>query len=191
MRTSKEKVAGISETKLQIQDRLLEMMATQDIHNIKVKALTDSLSISRSTFYLYYDSVYDVLQELEDEFFEQLQTAALKFWQYPLSARYLKEAHPAFLKLFQIIKENRKLSIILWGPHGDPTFQTKCKIMIQKNLLPPAIAKSLYPDNTDLILMYKVGGHLEMINYWWGHIDEISVEQMAIINYRMLYMDVV
>jgi ACT domain-containing protein len=63
--------------KMQIQSYLLEKMKNQDIHTIKVKELVDCLHISRSTFYLYYASIFAVLQDIEDIFlkgFNQLQT---------------------------------------------------------------------------------------------------------------------
>lgn len=180
----------MTNAKLQIQAKLLEMLKTRDIHDIKVKTLTEDLHISRSTFYVYYDSVYGVLQEMEDTFFNELQSIAAPFWQYPLDRKYIEEPHPIILRVLEFLDMNRALSFVLWGPHGDPIFQTRCKKMIRNNFFPDQIAKSLYPDNTWLIVSYKVGGHLETLSYWWYKEQDILPQEMATKSYQLLFGDV-
>lgn len=179
----------MNNTKLLIQDKLLEFMKTQDIHTIKVKHLADSLGISRSTFYLYYDSVFSVLQDLEDDFFEQLQNIAALFWHYPLDKRYLNEPHPINLKVFNLLKKHQERFTILFGPHGDPVFQTRVNSMIQHHLCPMRIMKTLYPNHTELIVSYKIGGHLRQINCWLKNPHLATEKEMAIITYRDMFGD--
>lgn len=180
----------MNNAKSQIQSQLLKMLKTQDIYAIKVKTLTDSLHISRSTFYLYYDSVYSVLQDMEDTFFDKLQSITALFWQYPLDRKYMREPHPIMLQTLEFLDTHRELSFVLWGPHGDPIFQTRCKKMIQNNFFPDQIARSLYPDNTWLTVAYKVGGHLETLSYWWYKEKTISTREMATKSYHLLFGDV-
>lgn len=55
--------------KTKIRDTFWDLLSTKDINQIHVKEITEILGINRSTFYLYYDSIYDILQEIEDNFF--------------------------------------------------------------------------------------------------------------------------
>ncbi|MGN1155087.1 MAG: TetR/AcrR family transcriptional regulator, partial [Agathobacter sp.] len=59
-------------TQVRIKETLLKMLEVKPIHQIQVKALAAELGIGRSTFYAYYDSVYDLLQEIEDDFFANI-----------------------------------------------------------------------------------------------------------------------
>lgn len=163
------------------------MMESESINSIKVKSLTDSLGISRSTFYLYYDSVFAVLQDIEDVFFERLQEIESAFWYYPLDDRYLKEPHPVLLKVMHYLKGNSEVSSVLWGPHGDPMFQVRCKKMIRHAFFPESARHLMNPDITELEISFLIGGHLEMNNRWLNHkVEEISEEGMAMLVYRQL-----
>lgn len=176
--------------KSRIQSQLLEMLKTQSLYTIKVRALVDSLHIGRSTFYLYYDSVYSVLQDIEDSFFRDLDAITSPFWQYPLEQKYLSEPHPVLLKALEFLDAHRELSLVLWGPYGDLMYQARCKKMLQKNIFPEHIAKALYPENTWLIVSYKVGGHLEALRYWRSKETDISINEMTVKSYQMLFGDV-
>ena len=87
-----------------IRKQVLEALKTTDIHNVQVKAITDAIGISRSTFYIYYDSAYSVLQDIEDEFFNGLQAANASFWYYPLKKEYMTEPHPILLNVLRYLK---------------------------------------------------------------------------------------
>lgn len=54
-------------TKKLLKNSLMELLATQSIHKISIKALCEHAGINRSTFYKYYGSQYDVLKEIEDD----------------------------------------------------------------------------------------------------------------------------
>lgn len=180
----------MSNAKARIQAQLLEMLKSQDLHSIKVKALTESLHIGRSTFYLYYDSVYSVLQDIEDDYFSILDSITSQFWKYPLDQKYMGEPHPIMLKTLEFLESHRELSLVLWGPHGDPIYQTRCKKMFQKNIFPDQISRELYPENTWLTVSYKSGGYLEALSYWRSKATAISIREMAVKSYQLLFGDV-
>ena len=59
-------------TERQIWGALIALMEEKPLDKIKVTELTQRAGISRSTFYSYYDSVYDVLQDIEDDFLSHI-----------------------------------------------------------------------------------------------------------------------
>ena len=180
----------MKDTKKQIQEKLLEMLKTQDIYTIKVKALTEALQVSRGTFYLYYDSAFAVLQEIEDDFFDQLQNSAKEFWRYPLDEKDLNTPHPVLLNVILFLDKNRRISEILWGAHGDAVFQSRCKRMIRDQFFPAQISHSLYPEDTDMVVAFKVGGHLETLNCWWANNYKITAEKLAVKTYQLMFSDI-
>jgi len=54
-------------TKNAIHTAFRSLMAQQDYHKITVKALTEEAHINRKTFYLHYNVMDDLLQELRDQ----------------------------------------------------------------------------------------------------------------------------
>lgn len=54
-------------TKQLLKNSLMELLETETIHKISIKALCEHAGINRSTFYKYYGSQYDLLKEIETD----------------------------------------------------------------------------------------------------------------------------
>ncbi len=52
-------------TKRIFKDSLIEILKEKAIYNIKVKELCDKAELNRTTFYKYYENIYDVLADIE------------------------------------------------------------------------------------------------------------------------------
>ena len=170
-----------------IQKQVLEALKTTGIHNIQVKALTDAIGISRSTFYIYYDSVYSVLQDIEDEYFKGLQAANATFWYYPLKQEYMSEPHPILLNVMKFLQENKDVSTTLRGPYGEVMFQLRCRKVLQQSLCPDALMKVYYPEDTDLHISYIMGGHIEVLQSWLNSEEPAPAEEIAVKLYRLMF----
>jgi AcrR family transcriptional regulator len=175
--------------KQRIRQQVLESLKTTDIHNIQVKAITDAIGISRSTFYIYYDSAYSVLQDIEDEYFDGLQAANATFWYYPLKKEYMSEPHPILLNVLQYLKANREISTTLRGPYGEVMFQLRCRKVLQQSLCPEALMKAYYPEDTDLHISYIMGGHIEVLHTWLNSDCPTPAEEIAVKLYRLMFGD--
>jgi AcrR family transcriptional regulator len=174
-----------------IKDYIIEQLESTDIHNIKVKQLTSDLKISRSSFYTYYDSIFSVLQHIEDDFFDEFLDIVNGFWSLPLDRIFFKTPHPYMVKGFYYLKDHRRIPSVLWGPYGDMRFQYKCKKTIEDVFFPPEIARAFYPVNTKFHTHYAVGGHLDVINYWVQHDCPISPEELALFVYKKMFADLI
>lgn len=175
--------------KIQIQKQLIEKMKTECIHTIKVKHLVDSLCISRSTFYLYYDSVFSVLQDIEDLFFYELQAIANTFWSYPPNIHYLTEPHPVILKAMTYLNNQKEVAKVLWGPYGDQTYRIRCRKMIQHAFFPKHIFATSEKPDTIYNISFMVGGHLELINCWIDNDCSFNIKDLTLLIYKLMYGD--
>ena len=70
----------ITRTRAAIRQAFEELIIEKDADRIKVKELTDRAGINRKTFYLHYETIEalfdEVVNELMDEFFENYETTA-------------------------------------------------------------------------------------------------------------------
>ena len=174
-------------TALRIREQLLELMKLKDIGQIKVPEIVTALSISRNTFYSYYESTYDVLQEIEDEHVAELRRINTRYKDLPLDNRYFHEPYPAMVEILHFMNSKRHISRILWGPHGDPVFQSRTCGLIRENFLYKALRERYILKPNDLVAAFLVGGHQSMVTYWLLNDTNASEEDMAVLLYRMMF----
>lgn len=56
-----------------LQNALVDLMLEKAVGKISVKELTQKADVNRSTFYLHYLDIYDMLEQMENEFVETIQ----------------------------------------------------------------------------------------------------------------------
>lgn len=62
----------VKRSKDAIQKALLELLLKNSIEDINITELTNKANVNRATFYLHYNSIYDVLDEIENDIVEEL-----------------------------------------------------------------------------------------------------------------------
>lgn len=63
----------IKRTKMLLQNALVDLKLEKAVGKISVKELTQKADVNRSTFYLHYLDIYDMLEQMENEFVETIQ----------------------------------------------------------------------------------------------------------------------
>ena len=63
----------IKRTKMLLQNVLVDLMLEKAVGKISVKELTQKADVNRSTFYLHYLDIYNMLEQMENEFVETIQ----------------------------------------------------------------------------------------------------------------------
>ena len=63
----------IRKTKTQLKNGLAKLMAEKSINEISVKELVELVDINRSTFYLHYSDIYNLLEEIEEEMLSEIK----------------------------------------------------------------------------------------------------------------------
>ena len=62
----------VRKTKSQLREGLARLMLQKSIKEITVKELVDEVDINRSTFYLHYTDIYQMLQQIEEDALEEI-----------------------------------------------------------------------------------------------------------------------
>ncbi len=57
----------VARTKKAIKNAFAELMSEKEISEITVKDIAETADVNRKTFYNYYNSVYDIVNEIENE----------------------------------------------------------------------------------------------------------------------------
>ena len=160
------------ETKERFKKAFFTLYAERKIETITIKEVADLAGFNRGTFYLYYKSIYDLLQKTEQELLEDFA----KRVDYHLKLYYSKIDNPDE-KVFQDMQENflknGEYFKVLNGENGDPRFKAK-----MKNIVKDAYRKHLNVDSSkrvskfEYLLEYLVEANTSIIQYWLMNRDK-------------------
>lgn len=68
----------VRRTKKLIKNSLAKLMTTKELRNISIKELTDEADISRGAFYTHYMDIYDLYEQMENEFIEDMSSLIIE-----------------------------------------------------------------------------------------------------------------
>ncbi|MCD8230943.1 MAG: TetR/AcrR family transcriptional regulator [Clostridiales bacterium] len=156
---------------------LVELLLEKPIQQITVKELTEYVNINRGTFYLYYDDIYDLLEQIEEEMHD--------------ASRRIVEAHAddfnnksafSFLKeYYEFLKDNKDFFRMLLQHDRDRSFIIKIRDIVTTQYFEKW--KSLYmPENdeySDFYYSYMLTGIAGIIEVWLRNNMEQSAEEIA------------
>ena len=166
-------------TEKKICDALLEMMEERPFYQIKVAQLCDRNSISRSTFYNYFDSIFSVLQKIEDDILEKL---------FEFSVAHAQYDKTIILDAFSTIRNCIRAFQILIGPNGDPSFVARLINRNKRSLNMLANESKSQATTLELQVVHEFthAGKLRVFEWWAEHENEVSVSDIAEIMNRIM-----
>lgn len=169
----------IRRTKKMLLQGLTKLMSEKKISNITVKELTDLADVNRSTFYLYYKDIFDMVEQIETEMLTDFISTAQKFFKEPSIYNNLVSF---FTYLFEFVQQNAELCKILLGPDGDYTFIEKLKHTIKQSLLPvdDTLSKLHYQRP------YMLSGCIGIIQQWLEDDMKMPPRELAVIVTEMI-----
>lgn len=113
------------ETVRHIRSVFMDLYAKGGINSITINILCKECGIARSTFYLYYDDKYQVLESVEDEILADLREICHDLrdcdMNEVLSGKPLEKAQ----SMVGYLKDNAQTFRALLGKYGDPRFSYK------------------------------------------------------------------
>lgn len=169
---------------IRIRETLIDMMEEMPLASIRVKALAERAGVSRGTFYLYYESLFDVLQEIEDDFFEGLRTSGI----IDTRERYAVEPEPMIIRNLDYVERNTRIVHVLLGYYGDGAFQAKIIRGYREQFQKYSPRFENPSGKAELVAEYLAGGQLSVMKHFADHPDSVNKEDIALIMVRMLRM---
>ena len=105
----------VRRTRAMILAGFIQLMQQKPVKDISVRELADLVDINRSTFYLHYTDIYDLLEQTENDLMEQFLTIIDKNH----ANLTLQEFSDKLEQFFAILSENQPLCRALMSPNGD------------------------------------------------------------------------
>jgi AcrR family transcriptional regulator len=169
----------IRKTKNALKDGLIELMLEKSINDITVRELTEKVDLNRGTFYLHYKDIFDLLEKIEEELFEEFNKIMDSHSPDKLDGRPL----PLLEDIFMFLKDNASMTTVLLGRNGDIAFVNKIKDIIRKNCFTSwsAFFNSENMNNFDYFYTYILSGCLGLFESWLNNGLKESPHEIALL----------
>lgn len=159
-------------------EKMLDAMEKKRFSEIKITEFVSSIEIGRSTFYMHFDSIYAVIQRLEDNYlygyeYYGSQTAKLNL-----------DNNAEMLRWLSYVKKNLRLFRILSGPNGDPGFEARLENWMRKIFFNSDNVQNV-TDEVNFLQSYHIGGVIYAMKWWAVHEDSFDDKQILSLIQKM------
>lgn len=153
-------------TEKMILDGLTTLLQSKSIKEISVRELSDLVDINRSTFYLHYADIYDLLEKTEERLFAELSNAVESDWE----GQHDPDNFFKFLQhTFRILAENAPLCSALIGPNGDIAFLRTIEKMMRDagmKTLRSFAPKEIDEQDLQYAISFSLAGCMGLVERW-------------------------
>lgn len=167
-----------TQTRQNLIDAFWELYCEKRIEKITVREITTKAGYNRSTFYEYFNDVYDVLKQIEESLLPNIEEMP------PLLPTVYNESVPidSFIKLYS---SSSKYYTVLLGDNGDPAFAGKMKNGIKAKLLEQLEANESTME-IDYTLEYMLSAMIGILTYWFKNNENMSKEDLVKLMYELM-----
>lgn len=174
----------VKRTKMLMRDALIALMQEKPFSKITAKDITDRADLNRATFYLHYNDVFDLLDELENEVLEgfanMLEEAEIRqdeAWGFPLIGH-----------ICDYIVENPDLCrCLLLNPRSVRLANKMAEIMKQKGQkVRQEMGLEVEMHKADYIHQFITYGAMGMVQQWLVEGMPLSKEEMVELTEKMI-----
>lgn len=173
----------VIKTRRQLKKGLAALMKEKSVNQITVKELVEEVDINRSTFYLHFKDIQDLLREIEENMEAQIKRA---IEEHPIVSGN-ENAFYFIEDMFRVLDEEREISKALIGPNGDMGFIHRIERIIKENSR--GTLEKMFPGKKeDLKYFYAfcLSGCLGLVKVWLNEGEEKSPEEMAKMTFNMI-----
>ncbi len=175
---------SVRNTKRRLREGLLQLLEEKAINEISVKELTELVDVNRGTFYFHYQDIYDLLRDMEQDFFDNFDrtlsenSPALDEDGFPVLDA---EGAPYLHAVFSFVDANRSFCRIMLSPHGDMKFVELVKERIDRQcrffwqLLAPGADEA----QSGIYNAFLINGLIGLIREWVNDRRDLSVESIS------------
>ena len=173
----------VRKTRSQLRHGLAELLKEKSIKEIKVKELVEKVDINRSTFYLHYTDIYDMMEKIENELIGEIEELVHT---YPVSP-FNEDSFPFIEDIFSILAENRDICTALLGPNGDISFLHRIEYLLAEHSL--NALKETFPEKMDDLKYYYafcLSGCIGLVKTWLSKGSSVSPQHMAELTFKLI-----
>lgn len=170
-------------TKKAIKGALFRIMETKDLTDITISELADEASVNRRTFYTHYNSITEILDEIEAELIVAMKTLAEGFDKTDCE----QSTYDFFIGLNKIISVDFECYFKLLKSDSRGTLSARLKTVIHNAAVSVMdVLTSRQSSERRAIFAFVAGGFFNTYVEWKMSPGDLSIEQAAKISAEMV-----
>ena len=175
----------VRRTKRRLRQALAQLLLEKDLSSITVRELTELADVNRGTFYTHYKDLYDMLEQMENEMFQELEDMLDSY--APDILR--QDFSPILREVFTFVGKNQNLCRVFLARQAVDRFSQRLNSLIYRKCL--AEWGAFYqryqelngitgqPAAGNYALEFVVAGAVGLIRAWLEQGAKESPEEMA------------
>ncbi len=167
----------IRKTKTSIKSSLIDLLKTKPINQISVTELTSKADISRKTFYLHYNSIFEAKEDIDNDLIQRLKR---------LISTIISDAHKIeeknillfFKQVDASIREHKQLVDYFMMNSRQSSLYSKVKHLLKESVLEIVNSDSSDAVYNNYLAEFIVNGILSTYIEWNNRKRDISDEEL-------------
>ncbi|GAB3056320.1 TetR/AcrR family transcriptional regulator [Virgibacillus ainsalahensis] len=162
-------------TRMVLKDSLIELLNKKQISAITVKEICAGADINRSTFYTHYKDPFDLLNEIEKEIIDDMNSYLS---QYNFNKE--EESLKMMERLFEYVVSKREVFQTLLNENGDTSFERRVMEVAREYLLQNWVEFHEHDEDfSEYISIFIISGCIHIIKNWLNNDFDKSPKEMA------------
>ncbi|MBQ6120098.1 MAG: TetR/AcrR family transcriptional regulator [Clostridia bacterium] len=184
--TKKHEDRRTAYSKKVIRESLLELMQDKPLNKITVKEICDRADVNRSTFYAYYEDIYDLHRAILRDYFRCQHHIVGEgkriFSSHPdITALSVADFYEFFLSYFTTVMENKELFRFVFNQNTNASIHVNLRKLFYRQLtkmlpedVPEKIRSAFYAS-----FIFECGGVTFLLMEWLNNGCRMPVETLA------------
>lgn len=175
-------------TKMVLKDSFINLLEEKDISKITIKEICEDADVNRATFYAHYSDQYDLMNQIQNDLFENIEKYLIAYSSDKESVFPLDIVE----KIFEYVRENARVCKLLLSDRGDLFFQKRVFMLVYERIISD-ITKSgeITKEDAEYIYAFTLTGCIGAIQKWLDDDMKKSPRYMAkmILKLTTVYRD--
>jgi len=161
-------------TKMALRDSFIRLLEHKDIERITIKAICEEADINRATFYTHYANQYDLLHEIEQDLYDNINSYLSQLGDDPANPNAIRQAE----KIFDYLQANAKVTKLLLSDRGDFSFQKRVMQLVYDLITTQLrMTKAISKQDAEFVYAYTITGCVGIVQKWLN--DDMSKSSKA------------